>query len=232
MLRPGKGAAIDHGAAERGAVAAHEFGERMNDDVGAMIHGAHQHGRRHRVVDDQRHAVTMGDRGECLEVADVAGRIADRLAEHRAGVLVDLGLDVGGTVRFGEPDLHALFGQDVSEQRVGRAVELWHGDDIASHFGDVDGGVVERRLPRGCAERPDAALELRHPLLEHRGGGIADARVSESLDLEIEERGGMLCAVEGIGGGLIDRNRHRVGGRVRVESAVNRDRLFFHARNR
>ena len=126
VLRPGKGAAIDHGAAERGAVAAHEFGERMNDDVGAVIHGANQHGRRHRVVDDQRHAVTMRDRCECLEVADVAGRIAHRLAEHRAGVLIDLGLDVGGTVRFCEPDLHALFGQDVSEQRVGRAVELRH----------------------------------------------------------------------------------------------------------
>ena len=126
MRSPGKAAAIDDGAAERRAVAAHEFGERMHDDVGAVVHRAHQHGRRDRVVDDQRHAVTMRHGGECLEIADIAGRIAHRLAEHRAGVLVDQRLDVGGAVRFCEPDLHALAGQDVGEQRVGRAVELRH----------------------------------------------------------------------------------------------------------
>ena len=173
--------------------------------------------------------MTMRDRCKRLQIAHVAGRIADGFAKHGPGVLVDQRLDVGGAVRFRESNLYPLFRQDMPEQRVGRAVELRDRDDVAPHLGDVDGRIVERRLARTRGERPDAALELSDPLLEHGGGGIADARVSESFDLEIEERGSVLRAVERIGGGLINRNRHRVGGGVRVESAVNRNRLFFHA---
>ena len=109
----------------------------MHDDVGAVIDRAEQDRRRHRVVDDQRDAVPCADLRQRLDVADIAGRIADAFAEHRAGVLVDQAFDVVGLIGRGEPRRDAEARQQVGEQRVGRAVELRHRHDvgagIASH---------------------------------------------------------------------------------------------------
>ena len=96
VLLPGKLAAVDDDAAHGRAVAAHELGQRMHHDVGAVLDRPQQDRRRDRVVDDQRHAVPVRDVGERLDVADVAGRIADALAEQRAGLVVDQLLDGGG----------------------------------------------------------------------------------------------------------------------------------------
>ena len=131
---------------------------------------------------------------------------------------------------FANRTVHAEARQDMREQRVGRAVELRHGDDIAAHLRHVERRVVKRRLARADAERSHASLELRDALLEDGGGGVGDARVPESLDLEIEQRGAVRGAVEGVGGGLVDGHGHRFGGGIRVESPVNRDGLSLHAR--
>ena len=120
-------------AAERGAVAAHELGQRVDDDVGAVLDRPQQDGRRDRVVDDQRYAVPCGDRGQRLDVADIAGRIADALAEDRAGVVVDQAArSPRRPIALGEADVDALARQKMGEQRVRRAVELRHGDDVAA----------------------------------------------------------------------------------------------------
>ena len=50
---PREAAAVDDGAAERRAVAAQEFRQRMDDDVGAVIDRPQQDRRRHGVVDDR-----------------------------------------------------------------------------------------------------------------------------------------------------------------------------------
>ena len=73
------------------------------------------------------------DLGHRLDVADVAGRIADAFAKHRAGVVVDQLLDVGGLVdsRRSAPSTPWLR-QHMREQRMGGAVELRHGDDVAA----------------------------------------------------------------------------------------------------
>ena len=90
------------GPPERSAVPAHEFGQRVDHDVGAVFDWPQHDRGRHRVVDDERHAVPLGDRRQRLDVADVAGRIADALAENAAGVVVDQLLDGVGLVEFGE----------------------------------------------------------------------------------------------------------------------------------
>ena len=230
MLRPRKGAAVDDDAAERRAVAPHKLRERMDDDVRAVLDRAHQDGSGHRIVDDERHGVPMRHVRERLEIADIAGRIAHGLAENRARVLIDQRLDVGGLVRRRESHRDPEARQDMREQRIGRAVELRHGDDIAAHLRHVECRVIKRRLSRGDAERRHAPLELRDALLEHGGGGVGDARVPETLDLEIEQRGAVRGAVEGVGGGLVDGHGHRFGGGVRVESPVYCDGLPLHAR--
>ena len=201
----------------------------MHDDVGAVFDRPQQDRRRDRVVDDQRHAVPVRDVGQRLDVADVAGRIADALAEHRAGLVVDQPLDRGGRVRLGEADVDALPAEDMGEQRVRGAVELRHRDDVAAELGDVEHRVVERRLAGADAQRLDAAFERGDAALQHRVGRIADAAVAKAFDLEIEQRRAVVGAVERVGDGLIDRDRDRLGGRLDVVAAVDGDGLASHA---
>jgi len=60
-------------------------------------------------------------------------------------------------------------------------------------------------LPGAHAEGFQAALEGGDAALEDGDGRVADAAVAEALDLEIEQGGAMVGAVEGIRDGLIDR---------------------------
>ena len=72
---------------------ADELGQRMDDDVGAMVDRADEVGRCHSIVDDERQAVVMGDLGDCLDVDERAARIGKALDEDRLGLLVDLALE-------------------------------------------------------------------------------------------------------------------------------------------
>ena len=59
-------------AADRIAMAAEEFGQRMHDDISAMIDRADQIGAGEGIVDDQRHAGLARDRGDRLDIGDGA----------------------------------------------------------------------------------------------------------------------------------------------------------------
>src|SRR5690606_38355927 len=132
VLGPGESSRVHDGSGDAGAVSAHVFGQGMHDDVGAPFDGAAQGGRGHRVVHDQRHAVAVGGFGQGLDVDDVACRVADGFAEHRAGAFVDHGLQGGDVVVGREADFQALARESVVEQVVGAAVELAGGDDVVS----------------------------------------------------------------------------------------------------
>mgnify|MGYP003693655007 CR=1 FL=1 len=93
VLLPGKPAAVDDRAAERRAVPAHELRQRMHHDVGAVVDRPQQNRRGDGVVDDQRHAVPVRHASQRLDVADVAGGIADAFAEDRPRPIVDQLLD-------------------------------------------------------------------------------------------------------------------------------------------
>ena len=114
------------------------------------------------------------------------------------------------------------------EQGVGGAVELRHRNDVAPHLGDVEHRVIERRLPRTHAQRVHSAFERGDAPLQHRRGRVADTAVSKSLDFEIEQGCSMVGAVECIGNGLIDRDRHGLRRRIDVVAAVNGDCLTSH----
>jgi len=108
------------------------------------------------------------------------------------------------------------------------AIELWHRHDVAAVIGEVDDREMQRRLAGADRERGDAALELGDALLEHRIRRIVDAAVAEALDLEIEERGAMVGAVEGVGRGLVDRHGNRVRGGFGLVAGVNSNCLVAH----
>ncbi len=170
----------------------------------------------------------MRDLGQRLDVADIAGGIADGLGEHGAGVLVDQLCDRIRLVALGEAAGDALARQDVREQRMRGAIELRHGHDVAAVIGDVDEGEMQRSLAGRNRERADAAFELGDALLQHGAGRIGDAAVTITFGLEIEERRAMIGAVEGVGRGLVDRHGDRVRGGFGLVAGVNSNRLVAH----
>ena len=205
-----------------------EFGQRVDDDIGAVFDRAQQDRCRHRIVDHQRHAVPCRDLRQRRNIADVAGRIADALAEYRTRVVVDQLFDRGCGIVFGEADGDALPRQDVREERVGGAVELRDRDDVAAHFSEILHRVTQRRLAGCDAQRLEAAFQRGDAALEHRGGRIADPAVAEPLGFKIEQSGAVIGTVELIGDSLIDRHRDGLGRRVRRITAVDGHRIAFH----
>ena len=132
-------------------------------------------------------------------------------------------------VALGKADRDALARQDVREQRVRGAVELRHRDDVAAHVGEVERWRnCSAAWPVPTRERVDAAFELGDAPFQHGGGRIADAAVAIAFDLEIEQSGAVIGAVELVGHGLVDRNRNGACRRLGLVAAVNRDRVAFH----
>jgi len=64
------------------------------------------------------------------------------------------------------------------------------------------------------------ALEVRHSLLEHRGGGVHDPRVGVAVLLQVEVRSSRLRVLEDVAGGLEDRHRPGAGVGVRTLTRV------------
>ena len=206
----------------------HEFGERFDDDVGAVLDRTKQDRRRHRVVDHQRNAVPVRDIRQRPDIGDIPGRIADALAIDRPRVAVDHRLDVGGGVAAGEPRRDSLVGQQIGQQRVGRAIELRHGNNIPARLRQVRDCIMQCGLAGTHAHCSMARLEGGNSAFEDRIGGIADAAVAMAFDLEIEQGGPMLRIVEPVCDRLIDRNRNRARRRVLVEACMQRDCLVSH----
>ena len=126
MLGPRKTSAVDDGSAKRSAMAAEKFCQRMNGDIGAVVERLQQDRRGDRVVDDERDTMTMCDLRQRLDIANIAGGIADRLRKHRPGVVVDQPFDGVCLVATSKAGGNTLTRQDMTEQGMRGAVELRH----------------------------------------------------------------------------------------------------------
>ena len=196
-------------------MAADVLGQRVDHDIGAVIEGAAQHWRGDGVVDDQRHAMLVGDLGQTLEIDDVAGRIADGLAEDGAGLVIDQRLEAGEIIEGRHAHLDPLTRQAMGEQVVGAAIQLAGADDVVADLHQRLDGIGDRRHAGSHRQRRDTALDGGHALLQHVIGRVHDAGVDVARHLEIEEVRAVLGIIEGVGGGLVDRHRRRLGGGFR-----------------
>ena len=86
VRHPVEAAGIQHHAAHGVAMAAHELGQGMDDDVGAMLRRLEQHGRRHRIVHDQRHAMRHGPCGRWPRYRRYCRRDCPRVSQKTARV--------------------------------------------------------------------------------------------------------------------------------------------------
>ena len=222
---PGKLAGFDEHPAHGGAVPADILGGRMDDDVGAVLEGPAQVGRGEGVVDHQRHPGLAAHRREGLEVEQVEPRVADDLAVHRAGARRDRGPEGLGVGRIDEHGLDAKPAQAHVELRIAAAVERARGHDFIARAaqGQQRGHLRGHAGRRG--ERRTPALERRHALLEHRHGGVGDARIDVAEGLQVEQRGGVLGRIEDEGGALVDRHGTGAGDGVRLLAGMEAERF-------
>ena len=203
---------------------AEEFRQRVHDDVGAVVERPAQIGRRQRVVDDQRHARALGNRGHRLDVGDDPARIGDRFDEDRLGLFAHAALEARDVVGVGPNHVPAEVLEGVVELVDRATVELLRGDELLAgshqdvHHHDLGG------MPGGDREPGGAAFERRHPLFEHRVGRVADAGIDVAERLQPEQRRGVIDVVEHERRGLIDRSGAGAGRGIGLRAGVDRQR--------
>ena len=151
MFLPVEYAAVNQDAGDGGAVAAHVLGHGVQDDIAAVLNRAAEGGRGHSIVDDDRYAVGVRHIRNRPQVRDIAGRVANGLAENSRCFAIDQFRQIVGAVALGEANFDAQFGQHVPEQGPGAAVKLRHGNDVVAGFGQVENRIVDGGLAR--AER-------------------------------------------------------------------------------
>ena len=203
-------------------MAAQELGGGVEHDIGAVLDGAAQIGRRHGIVDHQRHAGLVRNGRHLFDIEHVHARVGDGLAVERAGLRGDGLAEVFGIAGVDELDIDAQAAEAHVELGVGAAVERAGGHQLVALPHQARYGQKLRRLAAGCGQATDAAFERRHALLENIGGRVHDAGVDIPGLLEREQSGGVRGIVENIRRGLVDGHGARVAGFVGSVSGVQR----------
>ena len=130
--------------------------------------------------------MAMRDLCQRLDVANIAGGIADRFRKHRLGVVVNQPFDGVGLVALGKAGGNTLAGQDMTEEGVRGAIKLRHGNNVPATVGEIDDREMQRGLTGRDRERADAAFELSDALLENGRGRIGDPAVAITFSLQVE----------------------------------------------
>ena len=206
--------AVDHDAADGGAVATEVFGGGVDNDVGAPLEGTIEDRGERSVIDDERDAGFLCDGGYFLHRENIERRIAETFAEEGFGVGLEGAFEGVGIGGVDEVHLDTQFRQRVVEEIVGSSVELGDGDDVIPAAGDIEDGVGDGGLARGVGEGARATFEGGHTLLEHIGGRIHDPGVDVTELFEAKEIGGVFGIPEHITGGLIKGDRAGAGGGI------------------
>ena len=84
---------------------------------------------------------------------------------------------------------------------------------------------VQRGLAAGRGNRTNTAFQGRDALLEHRGGGVADAAVDMPGAFQIEQRRRLVRRLEHIRGGEVDGHGAGAGGGVGLAACVQCQRV-------
>ena len=127
-------------AADRRAVAAEELGERVEDDVGAVLERPHQVRRRHRCC---RPSAAGRPRGRprrpprCRACRAWGWRPSPR---RRSACSADGRAERLRIGAVDEGDFDAETAQGVAEERVGAAVDGGRGDEVVAGAGQVEDG--------------------------------------------------------------------------------------------
>ena len=207
-------AAVHQHATHHRAVTAQKLGGRVVHQVSAMLKRLHQPGRGEGAVHQQRQAGVVRDLRHVGNVQHVQPRVAQGLAEQEPRLGPDGGPPGVQVARVDKGGGDAEARQRVVQQVVRAAVQRTAGHDVRAGTGQRADGQVQRRLAAGGGDAAHTAFQRGHALFEHGGGRVADAAVHMARPLHVEERGGLLAALEHEGGAEVDGQRAGACGRI------------------
>ena len=219
--RPVECAGINNCAAGNRSVPCQEFRQGVDDQCRSMLNGAAEIRRSRGVVDNQRNAVLLRDRGKRIKVRYIPARIGDGLAEQGAGVFVERRLHRVQIFRVNE-----LCGPS---EPIDRAAELGDRPAVQPVGGnDVAPGLHDRKerhdlsaVAGRAANRACTAFKGGEPLLQNCDSRVCKSRIDVADFLEVEQSRGVIGIPENVGRRLVDwrlpRARGGVGAGTRVD---------------
>ena len=179
------------------------------------------------IVGAEHYPVASCDLRECGNIRHDQRRVGDHFEKDHLGPLVDHPLQLLGVSHIEEAGFDPETAQSVGRQSQGPAVGLFGHDDVVPSFGHIGEGIKNRRGAARCSDSCRTSLQRCKTLFKNIGRGIHQPGIDVAKLLKLEKIGGMFCALEGIGGGLVDRDRHR-SLLVSFVSGMNSKCLLFH----
>ena len=153
----------------------------------------------------------MGDFRNCVDVGNIAVRVAEGFQINRAGVALNGVLDLGEVVCIHERRGDAEMRQGMLQQVVAAAVNRLLRDDVAAILRQRLNRVVNRRRTGCQRKRRNAALQRRNALFQHILRGVGQAAVDVARIGQTETVSGVLAVAEHIGSGLVDGHGAGIG---------------------
>ena len=226
---PGNGGIIDGGAKPGIAcrdiaeghirMAGEKLGDRVDDDVGAMLHRAEHRRCGEGIVDHQQRPVRRRQLGDAGDIGNAECRVRNRLDHDHPGVGPDGGFHGGGVGRVGKARLEAEARQVLAKHAKRAPVELVAGKDMVACLQHTK---EHRRNRRHARCRDDPALGAFQPVdrgRQHIGVRMPLAGIGIALQRAFILRVQRVRGFRRIDHRREDRRCHRPAGRSRDRAA-------------
>ena len=195
----------------------------MHHDVRPVLNGPDPVRGAEGVVDHQGQAVAVGDLRRRVDIRNIAVGVPQGLQIDGPGVLPDGSLQLRKVMGIHKGGLHPVLGQGMAQQVEAAAVDGLLGHDMAAVCRQGLNRIGNGRGAGGYRQGGAAALQGRHPLLQHLLGGVGQPAVDIARVRQAEAVRRVLTVAENIGSGLV--NRHRPGVRRRIRLFLSHVKL-------
>ncbi len=138
---------INNDPTDDGPMAGHVFGQRVYDDVTAMFDGSAQVWCRNGVVDNDGHAVRVGNVRDLFKIHYVSCRVADGFAVDRFGFTVDQSGHCVQIFWIDKPGFDAKLGKGMGKEVVGSTIQGRHAEEVVTRLSNGHKGIGGCRLP-------------------------------------------------------------------------------------
>ena len=160
----------------------------MGHDVGTPFEGTAVDGCGKGVVDNEGHAVAVGNLGKTLNIEDGAAGVGDGLAEHGLRIRTEgsLYLLVAGFLR-NERTVDAQLLQRHAEKVVRATIDFIRGNKMVASLTDIEDGIEVGSLSAAGQHSPHATLQRGNLGGDGVVGGILQTGIEVALLLQVEE---------------------------------------------
>ena len=209
-------AGVYNNAAQGSTMTAQELGSGMYHDISTILNRTNQVRSTKGVIDYQRQAVLVGNLCHCLNIRNIAVRIAESFQIYCLGVRLDSGLYLLQVVGIHKGSLDAIARQGMCQQVEAAAVDGLLGNDVVTFPGKSLNSVVNSCSTACHCQACHTALQGSYAALQDTLGRVGQTAIDVACISQAKTGCRMSGISEYIGGSLINRYRSRIGSRIRL----------------